>query len=135
VRGSPSCGRTPDDSLLLLASAVGLDTKGTSVVPLLEIATVAVCYAVGPIMLIRWLSDLPSLGVIAVSLTICAIGYAPVAAFRLPSSVPSGGVLLSVAGLAVICTAVGFVLVLAGSVLATRRDAPPDRHALLATER
>jgi len=48
-------------------------------------------------------------------------------------AVPSGVTLLSepfTAGMGV-----GFVLVLAGSVLATRRQAAPDPKALLATER
>ena len=167
--------------LVGVVALVGLDAKGTSAVAVLEIACVAVCYAVGPIVLVRWLSDLPSLGVIAVSLAVCAVGYAPVAAFQLPSSLPAGRVLLSVVGLAVICTAIaflvffeliaevgpvratvityinpavaallgvtllsesftagmgiGFALVLAGSVLATRRNAAPDPRALVATER
>ena len=93
-----------------VAAIVGLDIKGTSLIALLEIAAVAVCYAVGPIILTRSLSDLPSLGVITASLAICAIGYAPVAAFQLPSSMPSGRVLASVVGLAVICTAIAFLL-------------------------
>ena len=165
--------------LVGVAAIVGLDARGTSAIALLEIAAVATCYALGPIILTRWLSDLPSLAVIAASLTLCAIGYAPVAAFQLPGSLPAGRVLLSVVGLAVICTAVaflvffkliaevgpvratvityvnpavaalvgvtllsesftagmavGFALVLAGCVLATRRS--PDPRALLATER
>ncbi len=167
--------------LVGVAALVGLDAKGTSGIGVLEIAGVAVCYAVGPIVLVRWLRDLPGLGVIAASLVVCAIGYAPVAAVQLPSSLPSGRVLLSVVGLAVICTAiafllffrliaevgpvrattityinpavaallgvtllsesftpgmgVGFILVLVGSVLATRRNAAPDPSSLVATER
>lgn len=93
-----------------VAAIVGLDAKGTSVLALGEIAVVAVCYAVGPIILTRSLSELPSLGVIAASLAVCALGYAPVAAFQLPSSMPAGRVLLSVVGLAVICTAIAFLI-------------------------
>jgi drug/metabolite transporter (DMT)-like permease len=93
-----------------VAAIVGLDAKGTSVLAVGEIAIVAVCYAVGPIILTRSLSDLSSLGVIAASLAACAIGYAPVAAFQLPSSLPSGRVLASVVGLAVICTAIAFLI-------------------------
>ena len=93
-----------------VAAIVGLDASGTSVGALIEIGIVVVCYAVGPIILTRSLSELPSLGVIAASLTICAIGYAPVAAFQLPSSVPSRNVILSVIGLAVICTAIAFLI-------------------------
>ena len=93
-----------------VSALVGLDVGGTSLAPLAEVGSVAVCYAVGPIVLARTLSDLPSLGVIAASLTACAIGYAPVAAFQLPSKVPAGRVLASVVALAVVCTAVAFVV-------------------------
>ncbi|HWB22931.1 MAG TPA: DMT family transporter [Gaiellaceae bacterium] len=93
-----------------VAAIVGLDAKGTSVLAVGEIAIVAVCYAVGPIIVTRSLGNLPGLGVLAAALTVCAIGYAPVAAFQLPSAVPSGRVLASVAGLAVICTAVAFLI-------------------------
>ena len=165
--------------LVGVAAIVGLDANGTSAVALVEMACVATCYAAGPIILTRSLRELPNLGVIAASVTLCAIGYAPLAAVALPSSIPAGRVLLSVAGLAVVCTAVaflvffeliaevgpvratvityvnpavaalvgvtilsesftagmgvGFALVLAGSVLATRR--PREPQALLATER
>jgi drug/metabolite transporter (DMT)-like permease len=96
--------------LVGVSALVGLDVRGTSATPLAEVGLVAVCYAVGPIMLSRTLSDLPRLGVIAVSLAACAIGYAPVAALQLPSSFPAGRVIGSVVGLAVVCTAVAFVL-------------------------
>jgi drug/metabolite transporter (DMT)-like permease len=96
--------------LVGVAAIVGLDVGGTSVAALAEVGGTAVGYAVGPIILTRWLSDLPGLGVIAASLAVCAIGYAPVAAFQLPSSLPAGRVLASVAGLAAVCTALAFVL-------------------------
>ena len=47
---------------------------------------------------------------IAVSLALCVVAYAPVAAFQLPSSVPRPGVLASVAVLALVCTALAFLL-------------------------
>jgi drug/metabolite transporter (DMT)-like permease len=93
-----------------VSALVGLDIGGTSIAPLAEVGTTAVCYAVGPIVLSRWLSDLPRLGVIAASLAVCAIGYAPVAAFQLPTSLPEGRVLASVVTLAVVCTAIAFVI-------------------------
>jgi drug/metabolite transporter (DMT)-like permease len=93
-----------------VSALVGLDLGGTSIWPLAEVGTTAVCYAVGPILLSRSLSDLPRLGVIAVSLTLCALGYAPVAAFQLPSSLPAGRVLASVATLGVVCTAIAFLI-------------------------
>jgi drug/metabolite transporter (DMT)-like permease len=78
--------------------------------PLLEIAVVAVCYAVGPIVLARRLSDAPGLGVVAASLGISTVLYAPFAAFSLPSELPGWKVNASVVTLAVVCTALAFVL-------------------------
>ena len=156
-----------------VAAIVGLDVGGASVTGLLEIGVVVVGYAVGPIVLARYLADLPALGVIATSLALTAIVYAPIAAFQLPANVPAAEVVGSVLGLAAICTAlafvvffaliaeigpvratvityvnpavaavlgvavldesftlgmgVGFVLVLVGSLLATRRARPASR--------
>ena len=93
-----------------VAAVVGLDVTRVSVPALLEVAGVTVCYATGPIILVRGLSDLPGIGVIALSLALCAVVYAPVALLQLPSSVPSSHVIASVVGLALICTALAFVL-------------------------
>lgn len=93
-----------------VAALVGLDIHGTSTVALVEMGLVAVGYATGPLILSRSLSDLPSLGVIAASLGVCTVGYAPVAAFQLPAAVPSGRVIASVVGLAVVCTALAFLV-------------------------
>jgi drug/metabolite transporter (DMT)-like permease len=93
-----------------VAAIVGLDVQGAGVMPLLEIAVVAVCYAVGPIVLARRLSDAPGLGVVAASLGISTVLYAPFAAFSLPSELPGWKVNASVVTLAVVCTALAFVL-------------------------
>jgi drug/metabolite transporter (DMT)-like permease len=155
-----------------VAAIVGVSVEGASVVPLTEIFLVAVCYAVGPAILQRWLSDLPALGVITASLALTAAAYVPIAAFSLPEETPSATAIGAVLALAVVCTAlafllffaliaeigpvratvityvnpavaailgvaildehftvgmgIGFVLVLAGSVLATRTRAEPE---------
>jgi len=96
--------------LVGVAAIVGLDLGHTSGIGLLEMAGVAVGYATGPWLLHRYLDDLPSLGVISVSLAFTALVYAPVAAFQLPNAFPSGRVVASVVGLAVLCTAIAFVL-------------------------
>ena len=93
-----------------VAAVVGLDIGHTSGVGTAEMAVVVLGYASGPWVLHRYLSDLPGLGVIAASLAVTAIVYAPAAALQLPSSLPSGRVLASIAGLAVVCTALAFVL-------------------------
>jgi len=93
-----------------VAALVGLDLGQVNVVALVEIACVAVCYALGPIILSRHLSDVSALGVVAASLVVSAVISAPLAAFRWPSQTPSAHVLESVVGLAVICTALAFLV-------------------------
>ena len=153
-----------------VALIVGFDIRATNVVALIEIALVVIGYATGPVILTRFLTGIPSVTINSAALALCAIAYAPVTALQWPSTMPSPAVFGSIAVLAVICTALafllffalisevgpvratvityvnpavaailgvavlhesftvgmgaGFVLVLAGSVLATRRAAP-----------
>ena len=93
-----------------VAALVGLDVGQVELVPLVEIGFVAVGYAVGPIILTRYLADLSALAVVAVSLVLTALVYAPLAATRWPSTRPSSHVILSVLGLATICTALAFLV-------------------------
>jgi drug/metabolite transporter (DMT)-like permease len=93
-----------------VAAIVGLNVGQVNVVSLVEIALVAVGYAVGPIILSRSLSDMPALGVVSASLFLTTIVYAPFAALRLPSKLPGSHVILSVLGLATICTALAFIV-------------------------
>jgi drug/metabolite transporter (DMT)-like permease len=95
--------------ILGVAALVGLDFGRVGLVPLAEILVVVVGYTSGPIVLSRSLSDLPSLGVIAASLTIAAVVYAPVAALQVPKHLRLD-VILSVAGLGVVCTALAFLI-------------------------
>jgi len=74
-----------------------------------EALVVAAGYATGPFLISRTLSDLPSLGVVAVSLAVTAVVYAPAAATHLPTRV-SGEVVTSVVVLALVCTALAFLL-------------------------
>jgi drug/metabolite transporter (DMT)-like permease len=93
-----------------VGAIVGLDVGGTSATALVELGLVVIGYAVGPILLTRYLADRPALGVIAASLSISAIAYVPIAAFSLPGEIPAGRVIGSVVALAVVCTAVAFLL-------------------------
>ena len=93
-----------------VAAIVGLDIGQVNVPALVEVGCVAVGYAVGPIILARRLGDVPALGVVAASLALSALVYAPFAASRWPSSRPSAHVLESVVGLAVVCTALAFLV-------------------------
>jgi drug/metabolite transporter (DMT)-like permease len=96
--------------LVGVAAIVGLNLGHVDAVALVEIAFVAVGYAVGPIILARSLKGDPPLGVVAASLALTAIVYAPFAAANWPSDVPSAHVVESVVGLAVVCTALAFLL-------------------------
>ena len=93
-----------------VAAIVGLDVHGVGVAALAEIAVVVVCYAVGPVILQRWLADLPALGVIAASLGLTAVAYIPLALASLPTATPSAAAISSVVALAVVCTAIAFML-------------------------
>lgn len=76
----------------------------------LEVLAVAVCYAIGPLIASRKLSELPSLGMTAVCLAFAAVVYAPLAAVSWPDRVPAAKVLWAIGGLAVICTATAFIV-------------------------
>jgi drug/metabolite transporter (DMT)-like permease len=93
-----------------VAALVGFEVGSGDVLSVVALALVAVAYAVGPLVLSRHLSDLPGLGVIAVSLSVAALAYLPAGIAEAPSRWPSGKVVLSVLGLAVICTAIAFLV-------------------------
>jgi drug/metabolite transporter (DMT)-like permease len=98
--------------LLGLAGVVlllGLDVGHVTARALLEIALVAVGYAVAPVIMSRRLADLPSIPVVASALLLTALGYLPYAAFHWPSHV-AANVAWSVITLGVVCTAVAFVV-------------------------
>jgi drug/metabolite transporter (DMT)-like permease len=93
-----------------VGALVGFDVGRSDVLAALSIGVVACGYALGPWILSRYLSDLPALGVMAAGLLVCAVIYGPIAAANVPTRSLSTSVVLSVAGLTVICTAVAFVL-------------------------
>jgi drug/metabolite transporter (DMT)-like permease len=92
-----------------VVALLGLDVGEMHAVPLLEVAVVVVCYAIGPVILSRHLSDVPGMGVVVLSLTITAIAYLPVAVLSPPRHLPAN-VVWSVLGLASICTALAFIV-------------------------
>jgi drug/metabolite transporter (DMT)-like permease len=160
-----------------VAALVGLDVGAGDIVAVGEVALVALGYALGALIIGRKLSGLPSFGVVAASLTLTLIAYAPVGIAQLPRALPSPQVILAVTVLGVVCTALafllffplvaevgaaratvityvnpavalalgvaflgepltvgivlGFVLIVLGSVLATRRSAPAKESAAL----
>jgi drug/metabolite transporter (DMT)-like permease len=75
-----------------------------------EVIIVAICYATGPYIVNRKLSDLPALGVIAASLLLAAVAYAPAAVVQLPHAWPSAEAIAAVGALGVVCTAIAFLV-------------------------
>lgn len=93
-----------------VTALVGFEVKIDDARAVVAIAIVAISYAVGPLILSRSLSDLPGMGVVAASLLLSAIIYLPAGLAQAPNQWPSGKVIGSVVALAVICTALAFLL-------------------------
>jgi drug/metabolite transporter (DMT)-like permease len=93
-----------------VAALVGLDVGVVDPLSVALVGVVAVAYAIGPIILVRRLSDRPPMGVIAVSLAVTTVTFAPVGIARAPRELPPGDAVAAVVGLAVVCTALAFVL-------------------------
>ena len=92
---------------------VGHDLSGEGAPPWWSVAfviVVCVCYATAPFIISRRLADVPSMGVIALSLTLVGIIYLPIAAVSLPDEMPSAKALGSVIALALVCTGLAFVV-------------------------
>jgi len=113
TRGTDRVGRTGLVGLLVgligVAAIVWGNFSATDPAAFLEIAIVVVGYAVGPAILARPLGGLPAVGVMAISLALCAVVYVPIATVQLPSVLPSSNVVASVLILAVVCTAAAFL--------------------------
>jgi drug/metabolite transporter (DMT)-like permease len=93
-----------------VAAIVGFNLHASDALSFVEMGLVVVGYSVAPVILSRFLIGMPPVGVTAAALTMCAIAYAPAAAVQWPASIPSLGVVVAVVVLAVICTALGFIL-------------------------
>ena len=78
--------------------------------PIVEVLLVATCYAIAPLIAARRLADVPALPMTAVCLAFAAVVYAVPAAMTWPEQMPAARVLLALAALAVICTALAFVV-------------------------
>ena len=98
--------------MLGVAALVGLDMAGSDLLAVGEMAIVVVGYALGPAILARWMSDLPGVGVVAVSLAATAVVYVPfvLVSGSWPTAWPSTAVIVSVVVLAVVCSALAFLL-------------------------
>jgi drug/metabolite transporter (DMT)-like permease len=92
-----------------VAALVGLDIDLSDLAAVGAVAICAVGYATGPIIIDRKLKGVPPLGVVAGSLLLAAVLYAPFAWLKWPphSTWPAWG---SVATLGVVCTTLAFIL-------------------------
>jgi len=92
-----------------VAALVGIDVGGSDLAAIGEVLIVAVCYASGALIIGRKLAGLPSFGVVAASLLLTAVVYAPAGVAQAPWSL-SGETIAALAVLAVVCTAVAFTV-------------------------
>lgn len=93
-----------------VALVVGLDVAADDLVAVGEVGLVVIGYAIGPMIISRRLQGAPPVGVVAASLAVTALVYAPIGIAQLPTAMPSTPALFSVAFLGVVCTAVAFLL-------------------------
>ena len=103
---------------------LNLTAGGAPVWAIGAVFLVSVGYAVAPMIADRRLSQVPTIGVIAVSLSAVALVYLPFAVLDAPAHLPRANVLASILGLGVICTALAFIcffalIAEAGAVRAT----------------
>ncbi len=89
---------------------VGADFAASDSTAFLEILVVVLGYAVGPAILSRQLAGLPTIGVMALSLALCAVVYLPIAAAQWPAVPPSTNVVGSIVVLGTVCTAAAFLM-------------------------
>jgi drug/metabolite transporter (DMT)-like permease len=93
-----------------VGAIVGGDFGTTDPIALVQLLAVAVCYAVGPVILVRRLGGLPAVGVMALSLGLTFLVYVPIGALQWPAAVPSPAVIGSIVTLGVVCTAIAFLV-------------------------
>jgi drug/metabolite transporter (DMT)-like permease len=108
-----------------VALLVGLDIDFHDWLAVGATIVVALCYAIGPIIVDRKLKGVPSIGVVTASLILATLIYAPFAPFLLHGPVTAAAV-SSVAGLGVLCTALAFVV-----FFALIADAGPARATVI----
>lgn len=93
-----------------VALLMGPGASGDGARPVLEVLGTALCYAIGPVIADRKLAGTDSLAATAACLGLAAVVYAPAAALTWPHAMPSARVLAALAGLALVCTALAYIL-------------------------
>lgn len=96
--------------LVVIVAGPGLAVAGTAgLVAVGEVLLVALLYAIAPFIVATKLADVPSLGTITLSLAAVGLFYLPIAALT-QHEVPTVRSTVALVALAVLCTAVAFVV-------------------------
>lgn len=93
-----------------VAALVGIDVRGGTLWSVALMAITIVGYAFGPIIVAEKLSDAPPLAVIAGSLSIATVIYAPFAIFTWPQHALNVTEWTTIAMLGIVCTAIAFIV-------------------------
>ena len=95
-----------------VAAVVQLDLGDADLRSVGQVGIVVTSYAIGHAVLSRQLSDLPGIGVVACALSLAALIYVPIVLGLdgRPTGLPSAKVVGAVVALALVCTAMTFVL-------------------------
>jgi drug/metabolite transporter (DMT)-like permease len=93
-----------------VAALVGLDISGGSAWAVAAMAITVLGYSLGPIIVDRKLSDLPSLAIIAAAMTLNAVLYAPWAWVSWPTGPIPTSAWVSVLVLGSVCSALAFII-------------------------
>ena len=108
-----------------VAALVGIDVGTGDLLGAVEVLAVALCWAVAPLVLVRRLAGLSGLSIAAATLLLNAAGFAPAGVLSLPGSV-SPETVVAVVGLAVVCTALAFLV-----YFALIREVGPSRSTIV----
>lgn len=82
---------------------------GIRLINVAEVLVVAVCYAIAPFITARKLTEVPGIGLAALALGMVAVGYVPVALLT-QDQAPTARSLSALVALAILCTAIAFVI-------------------------
>ena len=93
-----------------VAVLAGPELGGGSAWPVTEVLMVATCYAIAPLVAARYLGEVPTLHLTATCLGVAALVYTAPAIATWPDAMPTTRVLVAVGVLAVLCTAVAFLV-------------------------
>ena len=96
--------------LVGVAALVGFDVGAGDATAVVAVGIVAIGYAVGPMIMSTGLAGLPGMGVVASSLALAAVLYLPAGIAQAPQHWPSARACAAVVVLAVVCTAVAFLV-------------------------